>query len=135
MRQPFGQSPSPSNKMAVQNILLVDDSKTETLVLSELLTSAGYSVATAGTAEEAWNHLQTDLPDLILLDVVMPGANGFEFTRRLQRTPQYAGLPIFLCSSKNSTSDRLWGLRQGATGYFTKPVDAADLLAAIQALK
>ena len=121
--------------MAVQKILIVDDSNTEKVVLLELLTAAGYVVSSVSTADEAWNHLQTDLPDLMLLDVVMPGVNGFEFTRRLRRTPKYADLPIFLCSSKNLTSDRLWGLLQGAKGYFTKPVDAADLLSKIQAIE
>jgi len=134
MRPPLGQNSQRSNKVAIRKILVVDDSKTETMVLSELLQAAGYEVSSASTAEEAWNHLQTDLPDLMLLDVVMPGVNGFEFTRRLQRTPRYADLPIFLCSSKKLTSDRLWGLRQGAQGYFAKPLDAADLLAKIHAL-
>ena len=134
MRQRHGPCQHLSNDMAVQKILVVDDSKTETMVLSELLTAAGYQVFGVRTAEEAWGHLQADIPDLMLLDVVMPGVNGFEFTRRLQRTPQYADLPIFLCSSKNLPSDRLWGLRQGAKGYFTKPVDGADLLSKIQAL-
>ena len=135
MQQRPGQVPRPSYEMAVQKILIVDDSKTESLVLSELLAGAGYTVFNAGTSADAWNFLQTDRPDLILLDIVMPGANGFEFTRRLQRTPRYAGLPIFLCSSKSLLSDKLWGLRQGAKGYFTKPVNAAALLSQIQALE
>ena len=135
MQQRLGPSPQPSRDMAVQKILIVDDSKTETLVLSELLAAAGYTVSHAGTAADAWNFLQTDRPDLILLDVVMPGVNGFEFTRQLTRTPRFADLPIFLCSSKSLMSDRLWGLRQGAKGYFTKPVNATALLSHIQTLE
>jgi twitching motility two-component system response regulator PilH len=65
----------------------------------------------------------------------MPGVNGFEFTRQLQRTPRFADLPIFLCSIKSLMSDRLWGLRQGAKGYFTKPVNTTALLSQIQTLE
>ena len=124
-----------NHEMAVQKILLVDDSRTESLVLSELLASAGYTVSSASNAAEAWNKLQTNRPDLIVLDVVMPGTNGFEFTRQLRRTPQHADIPIFLCSSKSLTSDKLWGMRQGAQGYFTKPVNASALLLQIQAIE
>jgi twitching motility two-component system response regulator PilH len=74
------------------------------------------------------------LPDLILMDVVMPGTNGFQLTRTIARHPEYGRVPVFLCSSKNQETDRVWGLRQGARDYITKPVDAAQLLAKIQAI-
>ena len=120
--------------MPIQKILLVDDSKTELHVLSELLTKSGYAVRTAENGEEAMRRLQEEKPDLILMDVVMPGQNGFQLTRAITRDPLYADLPIIMCTSKNQETDRVWGMRQGARGYITKPVDPAELQAKIDAL-
>ena len=119
---------------AVHNILIVDDSKTELMFLSEMLKKAGYAVHTAENAEDARRQIEQARPDLILLDVVMPGQNGFQFTRSLMRDPRYAEMPIILCTSKNQETDRVWGLRQGAQDYITKPVDRAELLGKIKAL-
>jgi len=91
-------------------------------------------VRTAENAEQTLQHLEEDRPDLVLLDVVMPGQNGFQLTRTITRDPRYAGLPVILCTSKTQETDRVWGLRQGARDYLTKPIDAGDLLARIQAL-
>ena len=120
--------------MPIQKILLVDDSKTELHVLSELLTKNGFSVRTAENGEEAMRRLQEETPDLILMDVVMPGQNGFQLTRAITRDPLYADVPIIMCTSKNQETDRVWGMRQGARGYITKPVDPAELQAKIDAL-
>ena len=120
--------------MPIQKILLVDDSKTELHVLSELLTKNGYAVRTAENGEEAMRRLQEEKPDLILMDVVMPGQNGFQLTRAITRDPLYADLPIIMCTSKNQETDRVWGMRQGARDYITKPVDAGELQAKIAAL-
>ena len=120
--------------MPIQKILLVDDSKTELHVLSELLTKKGYQVRTAENGEEAMRRLQEEKPDLILMDVVMPGQNGFQLTRTISRDPAYADLPIIMCTSKNQETDRVWGLRQGARDYITKPVNADELMAKIKAL-
>jgi twitching motility two-component system response regulator PilH len=118
----------------INDILLVDDSKTELMALSDLLTRQGYGVRTADSAEAAYRCLAEKTPDLILLDVVMPGQNGFQLTRAISRDPQYAHVPIILCTSKNQETDRVWGMRQGAKDYITKPVDSKELLAKIQAL-
>ncbi|WP_342128825.1 response regulator transcription factor [Hydrogenophaga sp. OTU3427] len=120
--------------MAVQDILVVDDSRTELLFLSDLLGRHGYTVRTAENAEEAFRQIGEALPDLILLDVVMPGQNGFQFTRQLTRHPQYGKVPVFLCTSKSQETDRVWGLRQGARDYITKPVNPSQLLAKIAAV-
>jgi len=120
--------------MTIQDILVVDDSKTELLVLTELLTGGGYTVRAAGNAEAAHQQLAERLPDLILLDVVMPGQNGFQLTRAIARDPRFAAIPIILCTSKSQETDRVWGLRQGARDYVTKPVDGALLLSKIRAL-
>ncbi len=118
----------------IREILVVDDSKTELLFLSKLLTRNGYHVRTAENAEQAWLALQDQLPDLILMDVVMPGGNGFQLTRNIARHPAYSRVPVFICSSKSQETDRVWGLRQGAKDYITKPVDAQLLLSKIESM-
>ena len=120
--------------MSIQKILLVDDSKTELHYLSEMLVKRGLAVRTAENGEEAFVRLTEEKPDLILMDVVMPGQNGFQLTRAIARNPQYASVPIILCTSKNQETDRVWGMRQGARDYIVKPVNAAELMAKINAL-
>ncbi|MBI2734864.1 MAG: response regulator [Aquabacterium sp.] len=119
--------------MPIQKILLVDDSKTELHVLSELLTKKGYQVRTAENGEEAMRRLQEDKPDLILMDVVMPGQNGFQLTRAITRDPAFASVPVIICTSKNQETDRVWGMRQGARDYVVKPVNPDELLTKIKA--
>ena len=120
--------------MPIQKVLVVDDSKTELMYLTDLLQKRGMQVRTAENAEEAIKRLSEDKPDLILMDVVMPGQNGFQLTRSISRNPDYADIPIIMCTSKNQETDRVWGMRQGAKGYVTKPVDPAELKAKIEAL-
>lgn len=120
--------------MSIRNVLVVDDSKTELMFLSEMLKKAGFSVSTAENAEDAQRRLEQSKPDLILMDVVMPGQNGFQLTRALSRDPRYAEVPIIMCTSKNQETDRVWGMRQGARDYITKPVDQAELMSKIKAL-
>jgi twitching motility two-component system response regulator PilH len=78
--------------------------------------------------------LSQDKPDLILMDVVMPGQNGFQLTRRITRDERFADVPVIMCTSKSQDSDRVWGLRQGARDYIVKPVDGDELIAKILAL-
>ena len=120
--------------MTIQKVLVVDDSKTELMALSDILQKQGMQVRTAENGEEAMKRLAEDKPDLILMDVVMPGQNGFQLTRAISRDPLYADVAIIMCTSKNQETDRVWGMRQGARGYITKPVDAAELQAKIAAL-
>ena len=120
--------------MPIQKILLVDDSKTELHHLSELLTKRGYNVRTAENGEEAMRRLAEEKPDLILMDVVMPGQNGFQLTRTITRDPLFADVPVIMCTSKNQETDKVWGRRQGARDYVVKPVDADELIEKIRAL-
>ena len=120
--------------MPVHKILLVDDSKTELFHLSDLLLKRGYAVRTAESGDEAMKRLAEDKPDLILMDVVMPGQNGFQLTRKITRDPRYADLPVIMCTSKNQETDRVWGMRQGARDYIVKPVNRDELLAKIGAV-
>jgi len=118
----------------IQKVLIVDYSKTELMFLSDLLVRQGMVVRTAQNSDEAMLRLSEERPDLILMDVVMPGQNGFQLTRLITRSPEYADIPIIMCTSKNQETDRVWGMRQGARGYVTKPVDPAELKAKIEAL-
>ena len=120
--------------MPRQNILVVDDSPTERHFLSELLTSHGYQVSTAENGEAAIACIKTDLPHLIIMDVVMPGQNGFQTTREISRDPSTQHVPIIICSSKNQETDRIWGIRQGAREFMVKPVDPIQLLRRIATL-
>ena len=120
--------------MAIQKVLIVDDSPTERYYLTDILVTNGFTVTTAENGEEAFAKIRLEKPDLILMDVVMPGQNGFQVTRAIARDPELADVPVIICSSKNQETDRIWGLRQGARDYVTKPVDPAELLAKIAAL-
>jgi len=120
--------------MPIQKILLVDDSKTELHHLSEILLKRGYAVRTAENGEEAMQRLAEEKPDLILMDVVMPGQNGFQLTRSITRDPRFSDVPVIMCTSKNQETDKVWGLRQGASDYVVKPVKAEELMAKIKAL-
>ena len=119
--------------MPIQKILVVDDSKTELHHLSELLGKRGYTVRTAENGEEAMRRLEEEKPQLILMDVVMPGQNGFQLTRAITRDPRFSTVPVIMCTSKNQETDKVWGMRQGARDYIVKPVDATELMAKIHA--
>jgi twitching motility two-component system response regulator PilH len=120
--------------MAIQRILIVDDSPTERYYLTDILVKNGFTVTIAESGEQALERIKADKPELILMDVVMPGANGFQVTRSIARDPDLQNVPVIICSSKNQETDRIWGIRQGAKDYLVKPVDAAELLAKIAAL-
>ena len=120
--------------MSIRNVLIVDDSQTELMYLSDMLKKAGFAVTTAENAEDAQRKLDQGKPDLILMDVVMPGQNGFQLTRAISRDPRFTDVPIIMCTSKNQETDRVWGMRQGARDYVTKPVNAEELISKIRAL-
>jgi twitching motility two-component system response regulator PilH len=120
--------------MAIQKILVVDDSPTERYFLTDILVKNGFSVSTAENGEEAMSKIKADKPHLILMDVVMPGQNGFQVTRTIARDIETQDIPVIICTSKNQETDRIWGLRQGARDYLVKPIDPQELLAKISAL-
>ena len=120
--------------MTVEKILLVEDSKTETMIITKILEDAGFTVENATNADQAMERLRMYKPDLILMDVVMPGQNGFQATRAIARDPLTQHVPIIICTSKGQETDRIWGLRQGARDYIVKPVDPQLLLQKIAAI-
>jgi len=115
-------------------ILVVDDSPTERFYLSDLLARKGYKVITAANGDEAFAKIRAERPSLVLMDVVMPGQSGYQLTRALVRDPETQQIPIVICTSKSNETDRIWGLRQGARDYLTKPVRPEELLSKIAGL-
>lgn len=120
--------------MTIRKILIVDDSPTERHVLNDMLSKAGYEVVASDNGEDAILKARMLKPDLILMDVVMPGLNGFQATRAISRDPDTKTIPIIMCTSKNQETDKIWGLRQGARDYVMKPIDRGELLAKIASL-
>lgn len=125
---------SRNNAMAIKKILVVDDSPTERFALLEFLTKQGYSVVTADSGEEAVTKSKREMPDLILMDVVMPGINGYQATRTITRDDVTRSIPVIMCTSKGLETDKIWGMRQGARDYLVKPVNLPDLLTRIRAM-
>jgi twitching motility two-component system response regulator PilH len=120
--------------MPIKHILVVDDSATDRQFLTDLLTKSGYKVSGAASAEEALAKVKQARPDLVLMDIVMPGQNGFQATRTLASDEATKDIPVIICSTKGQETDKVWGMRQGAKDYIVKPVKQADLLAKITAL-
>ena len=115
-----------------QKILIVDDSPTETYKMETVLKKNGYSVVKAENGEEGVEAAKKELPNLVLMDVVMPGLNGFQATRLLTKAKETAHIPVIIVTTKDQPTDKLWGKRQGARGYLVKPVDDKDLIDAIK---
>ncbi|MFA5370445.1 MAG: response regulator [Sideroxydans sp.] len=120
--------------MAIKRVLVVDDSATERYVLGQLLTKQGFEVSFAESGEQGVATAKSALPDLILMDVVMPGLNGFQATRSITKDDTTRHIPIIICTSKGQETDKIWGLRQGAKDYVTKPIDSSELMGKIAAL-
>jgi len=109
-------------------ILIVDDSPTDAYLVKNILESNGYQTSEASSGEEAIAKAKEIKPNLILMDVVMPGLNGFQATRKITKDPGLSSIPIVIISSKNMESDRAWGLMQGAKEFLVKPVKQNELL-------
>ena len=120
--------------MPISKIMVVDDSPTERHFLGELLTKEGYQVVMAESGEDAMEKAKQLKPDLILLDVVMPGLNGFQATRAITKAEETKNIPVIMCTSKGQETDKVWGMRQGARDYVVKPVNKDELLRKIAAL-
>jgi twitching motility two-component system response regulator PilH len=120
--------------MAIKKILIVDDSATDRQFLIETLSKQGFQCITAQSGDEGIAKSKTERPDLILMDIIMPGTDGFKATRAITHDEVTKHIPVIVCTSKKLETDKVWGLRQGAKDYITKPIDAAELIAKIAAL-
>jgi len=118
----------------MSKILIVDDSPTETHILTQMLEKNGYQVVTAESGESGVEVAKKELPDLVLMDVVMPGINGFQATRQLKKETTTAHIPVVIVTTKDQETDKIWGMRQGAKDYLTKPVQEESLINTIQAI-
>ena len=114
--------------------LIVDDSLTDMEVVTGCLKQDGLNVLTASSGEEALKKLASHTPDVIILDVVLPGRSGFEICRELKAETSTSNIPVIICSTKGSEMDKFWGLKQGADAYLAKPVDQAELTRTVKQL-
>lgn len=113
-------------------ILIVDDSPTEVHVISQMLLGAGFQVISANDGETGIEMAKSEKPDVILMDVVMPGLNGFQATRELSRDSETSSIPVILVTTKDQDTDKTWGMRQGAKDYVVKPVSAELLVSKVK---
>ena len=120
--------------MPIRKVLVVDDSPTERHVLGEILAAQGYEVMFAESGETGIAKAKLEQPDLIMMDVVMPGMNGFQATREITRAPETRRIPVIICTTKGQETDKIWGMRQGARDYIVKPIGPDDLASKIAAL-
>ncbi len=115
-------------------ILIVDDSPTELHLFQKMLEKGGFDTLVADSGEEGLRKARNAKPDCILMDVVMPGMNGFQATRKLTQDADTASIPVIMITNKDQETDKIWGMRQGAVEYLVKPVDAKHLVAKINAV-
>lgn len=113
-------------------VLVVEDTPSEMELMSHYLREAGYRVISAPSGQEGLDKAIAQRPDVIITDIIMPGISGYELCRKLKRTPQTQAVPVVICSSKKQDIDRLWGMRQGAKAYLTKPYTKAELAEAVE---
>ncbi|BAZ49149.1 two-component response regulator [Nostoc sp. NIES-4103] len=112
----------------MNTVLVVEDGLTDMQILSRYLQQAGYSVIGATSSEEAQVKIDSTKPDLIFLDVILPGKSGFEICRELKNNPDTSNIPVVFCSTKNSDVDKIWGNMLGAEGYLSKPINQEELV-------
>ncbi len=115
-------------------VLIIDDSPTELHLFQNMLEKAGFDTLVADSGEEGLKVATTARPDCILMDVVMPGMNGFQATRRLTKDPATAGIPVIIITTKDQETDKIWGMRQGAVEYMVKPIVDKELVAMINSV-
>jgi twitching motility two-component system response regulator PilH len=120
--------------MPIKKILIVDDSATVRHFLIETLAKAGYEISSAQTGEDAVRLAQEELPDLVIMDIVMPGMNGYQATRAITKHDATKHIPVLILTSKDMETDRIWAMRQGASEFVSKPIDSDVLIEKVRAL-
>jgi twitching motility two-component system response regulator PilH len=117
---------------SMARVLIVDDSPTEIQKMKSILTKNGHDVIEAGGGQEGVDTTKAELPDVVLMDIVMPGVNGFQATRQIKQNDSTSHIPVIIVTTKNQDTDRIWSQRQGAVGYLVKPIDEKQLLKTIK---
>ncbi len=112
-------------------VLIIDDSPTELHLFQNMLEKSGFETLVADSGEEGIRQAQTALPDCILMDVIMPGMNGFQATRKLTPDPKTSTIPVIMITNKDQETDKIWGMRQGAVEYLVKPISTKRLVSKI----
>ncbi|MBE9200608.1 MULTISPECIES: response regulator [unclassified Nodularia (in: cyanobacteria)] len=118
----------------MNTVLVVEDGLTDMEILSRYLQQAGYYVISATSSEEVQERIDSTKPDLIFLDVILPGKSGFEICRELKNNPDTSKIPIVFCSTKNSDVDKMWGNMLGAEAYLAKPINQEELVVTLKKL-
>ena len=118
----------------MSKVLVVDDSNTLREMISELLKENGLNIDVASNGVEALEKIQGNRPDLVVLDIVMPGMNGYELCRKIKADPKTQSVPVVMCSSKGEEFDRYWGMKQGADAYIAKPFHPKELVGTVKQL-
>lgn len=118
----------------MSTVLIVDDSQTLRQMLTELLQHSGFRVVAATNGLEAKEHIQTQAPDLVITDLIMPGMNGYELCRWIKKEPTTQSIPVLICSTKSEEFDRYWGMKQGADAYITKPFHPVEMMKTVKQL-
>jgi two-component system, chemotaxis family, response regulator PixH len=114
--------------------LIVEDVQTDLMILTSYLETLGWRVIVAVNGEDALTYLSSNKPDIVFLDVVLPGRSGFEICRTIKSQNDTQKIPVVMCSTKNTDMDRFWGLKQGADLYLTKPVNRHEFVEVLQKL-
>jgi two-component system, chemotaxis family, response regulator PixH len=112
--------------------LIVEDVKTDLMILTDYLENIGWRVVSAGSGEDALTYLDSNQPDIVFLDVILPGRSGFDICRTIKAQAETRKIPVAICSTKSTDMDRFWGLKQGADFYLAKPVGRDEVLSVIQ---
>ncbi len=112
-------------------VLIIDDSPTELHLFQNMLEKSGFETLVADSGEEGIRQAQTSLPDCILMDVIMPGMNGFQATRKLTKDPKTSTIPVIMITTKDQETDKILGMRQGAVEYLVKPISEKQLVSKI----
>ena len=116
----------------MKTVLIIDDSATERFTLECIMKAEGWEVLSAAGGEEGLKVAKEQKPDLILMDVVMPGTNGYQATREISRSPDTKGTPVIICTSRGAETDKVWGMRQGAEDYLVKPITKEKLIPVVE---
>ncbi|MBE9040504.1 response regulator [Oscillatoriales cyanobacterium LEGE 11467] len=116
----------------MSKVLVIEDSVTQREMIANLLRGSGLTVIEASDGVEAFEQIQKGLPDLVVLDIVMPRMNGYEVCRRIKADPKTQNVPVVMCSSKGEEFDRYWGMKQGADAYVAKPFQPTELVGTVK---